>query len=63
MEQTILTLGQAALLLASVVSVLGIAYVGLLLLAGIVRKARELANPQRRPSEVYRPRVGGLRRW
>jgi hypothetical protein len=57
MERVILTLGQAALLLASVVAVLGITYVAVWLAAGIVRKVRELANPHRSRATVYR--VGG----
>jgi hypothetical protein len=58
MEQVILTLGQAALLFASVVAVLGLAYVAVWLLAAIVRKVRDLANPHR--ARVYRP-GGGIR--
>jgi hypothetical protein len=65
MEQAILTLGQAALLLASFVSVLGVAYVALWLLAAIVRKVRQLANPNRQRVVVHRGgRPGGsARKW
>lgn len=64
MEQVILTLGQAALLLASVVAVLGMVYVAVWLASAIVAMVRRLANPGRRPSEVYRPTLrAGMRRW
>ena len=63
MNNLILTLGQAALLLASVVAVLGLVYVAAWLLAGIVRLARQLSNPgrQHRPTP-YRV-GGGVRKW
>jgi hypothetical protein len=44
MEQVILVLGQAALLLASVVACLGMAYVAAWLLVSIVRKLRSLST-------------------
>jgi hypothetical protein len=65
MEMLILTLGQAALLIASVVAVLGMVYVAVWLLAAIVRKVRQLANPNRQRVVVHRVgRLGGsARKW
>lgn len=63
MEGTILTLGQAALLLASVVAVLFMVYVAVWLSATIVRLVRKLGSldrPEGRPT-IYRPGVGGVR--
>jgi hypothetical protein len=60
MENVIMTLGQAALLLASVIALLALLYVGLWLASAVVRLARRLGNPWRSSPTIYRA-GGGVR--